>query len=122
MGSNNCARWQWNSRLPRIIFKVAGGIEVPVDVEVGTSVLEAAWNNNIDIEGACEGAMACSTCHVILGEKDFDKLDDPSEEEEDLLDLAWGVRPTSRLGCQIIVTDALDGTMFLLPASTNNQM
>ena len=122
MGSDICARWQWNSDLPRIIFKVAGGIEVPVDVEVGTSVLEAAWNNNIDIEGACEGAMACSTCHVILGEKDFDKLDDPSEEEEDLLDLAWGVRPTSRLGCQIIVTDALDGTMFLLPASTNNQM
>ena len=122
MGSNNSARWQWNSDLPRIIFKVAGGIEVPVDVEVGTSVLEAAWNNNIDIEGACEGAMACSTCHVILDEKDFDKLDDPSEEEEDLLDLAWGVRPTSRLGCQIIVTDALDGTMFLLPASTNNQM
>ena len=108
--------------MPRIIFKVAGGIEVPVDVKVGTSVLEAAWNNNIDIEGACEGAMACSTCHVILGEKDFDKLGVPSEEEEDLLDLAWGVRPTSRLGCQIIVTDALDGTMFLLPASTNNQL
>ena len=82
------ARWQWNNDLPRIIFKLAGGIEVPVDVEVGTSVLEAAWNNKIDIEGACEGAMACSTCHVILGEKDFDKLDDPSEEEEDLLDLA----------------------------------
>ena len=122
MGSNICARWQWNSDLPRIIFKVAGGIEVPVDVEVGTSVLEAAWNNNIDIEGACEGAMACSTCHVILGKKDFDKLDDPSEEEEDLLDLAWGVRPTSRLGCQIIITKDLDGVVFQLPESTNNQM
>ena len=108
--------------MPRIIFKVAGGIEVPVDVEVGTSVLEAAWNNNIDIEGACEGAMACSTCHVILGKKDFDKLDDPSEEEEDLLDLAWGVRPTSRLGCQIIITKDLDGVVFQLPESTNNQM
>ena len=108
--------------MPRIIFRTPAGVETPVDVEAGTSVLQAAWDNNIDIEGACEGVMACSTCHVIVAEADFDKLDNPSDEEEDLLDLAWGVRTTSRLGCQIVVTDALDGIKLLLPAATNNQV
>jgi 2Fe-2S ferredoxin len=108
--------------MPRIVFKTAAGVEIPVDVQVGTSVLQAAWDNKIDIEGACEGVMACSTCHVIVAQADFDKLDNPSDEEEDLLDLAWGVRTNSRLGCQIVVTDALDGMQLLLPASTNNQV
>ena len=108
--------------MPRIVFKTADGVESPVDVAAGTTVLQAAWDGNIDIEGACEGVLACSTCHVIVSIDYFDKLDDPSDEEEDLLDLAWGVRPTSRLGCQITVTDELDGMELLLPASTNNQM
>ena len=108
--------------MPRIVFKSADGQETAVEVAAGTTVLQAAWDNDIDIEGACEGVMACSTCHVIVGGGYFDKLDDPSDEEEDLLDLAWGVRPTSRLGCQIAVTDELDGIELLLPASTNNQM
>lgn len=108
--------------MPRIVFKTAEGVETPVEVSAGITVLQAAWDNNIDIEGACEGVMACSTCHVIVDGAYFDRLDDPSNEEEDLLDLAWGVRPTSRLGCQIVVTDELDGMVLLLPASTNNQM
>jgi ferredoxin len=108
--------------VPRIVFKTAEGVETPVEVVAGITVLQAAWDNNIDIEGACEGVMACSTCHVIVDGAYFDRLDDPSNEEEDLLDLAWGVRPTSRLGCQIVVTDELDGMVLLLPASTNNQM
>lgn len=108
--------------MPRIVFKTAEGVETPVEVAAGITVLQAAWDNNIDIEGACEGVMACSTCHVIVDGAYFDGLDDPSDEEEDLLDLAWGVRPTSRLGCQIVVTDELDGMVLLLPASTNNQM
>ena len=108
--------------MPKIVFKTTGGVETPVEVTTGTTVLQAAWDNNIDIEGACEGVMACSTCHVIVAEDHCTKLDDPSDEEEDLLDLAWGVRPTSRLGCQIVVTDDLDGMELLLPASTNNQM
>lgn len=116
------ARGRRNKAVPRIVFKTADGVEMPVDVETGTTVLQAAWDNKINIEGACEGVMACSTCHVIVAQDDFDKLDDPSDEEEDLLDLAWGVRPTSRLGCQIVVTDALDGLELLLPATTNNQM
>ena len=108
--------------MPKIVFKTTGGVETPVEVTTGTTVLQAAWDNNIDIEGACEGVMACSTCHVIVAEDYCAKLDDPSDEEEDLLDLAWGVRPTSRLGCQIVVTDDLDGMELLLPASTNNQI
>ncbi len=108
--------------MPRIVFVGAGGAEAAVDVASGTSVLQAAWDNDIGIEGACEGAMACSTCHVYVDNAHFDLLPEPSDEEEDLLDLAWGVRPTSRLGCQITVTEELDGMIVTLPAETNNQM
>lgn len=108
--------------MPRIVFIAPGGAETPVDVPAGTTVLQAAWDNGIDIEGACEGSMACSTCHVIVDDDHFGLLPGPSDEEEDLLDLAYGVRPTSRLGCQVVVTDALDGMRLRLPASTNNQM
>lgn len=108
--------------MPKVIFIAPDGTQTETDVAAGTSVLQAAWDNEIDIEGACEGCMACSTCHVIVDDAQFALLPDPSDEEEDLLDLAWGVRPTSRLGCQITVTDALDGIRVSLPASTNNQM
>jgi len=108
--------------MPTVIFKLPGGTETEVEVEVGKSVLQAAWDNNIDMEGACEGAMACSTCHVYLENSTFEQLPEPTEEEDDLLDLAWGVRPTSRLGCQITITADLDGIVLTLPATTNNQM
>ena len=108
--------------MPTVIFKLPDGTKTEVEVEVGKSVLQAAWDNNIDMEGACEGAMACSTCHVYLEERAFDQLPEPTEEEDDLLDLAWGVRPTSRLGCQITITADLDGIVLTLPATTNNQM
>ena len=108
--------------MPRILFVSPAGQESAVDVAAGVSVLQAAWDNGVDIEGACEGAMACSTCHVIVDPAHFDRLPDPTDEEEDLLDLAWGVRPTSRLGCQITVTDDLDGLVLALPSQTNNQM
>ena len=108
--------------MPRIVFRSPGGVETPVLVPAGTSVLEAAWANNINIEGACEGAMACSTCHVVVNATYFARLPAPSEEEQDLLDLAWGLQPTSRLGCQVLITDELDGITFLLPSDTNNQM
>jgi 2Fe-2S ferredoxin len=108
--------------MPRIVFVTPDGNQTPVDVAEGTSVLQAAWDNKIDIEGACEGCMACSTCHVIVDEPHFADLPDPSDEEEDLLDLASGVRPTSRLGCQITITAGTDGIVITLPATTNNQM
>lgn len=108
--------------MPRIVFISPNGERTEVDAEAGATVLELAWDNAVDIEGACEGSMACSTCHVIVDPAFFDRMPELSEEEEYMLDLAWGVRPTSRLGCQIVVTDELDGMELTLPAETNNQM
>jgi len=93
-----------------------------VDAPVGLSVLEIAHRNKIDLEGACEGSLACSTCHVIVEDEDFDRLAEPTEDEEDMLDLAFGLTRTSRLGCQIIITEELDGLTVSLPAGTRNMM
>jgi 2Fe-2S ferredoxin len=91
-----------------------------VDAPLGLSVLEIAHRNDIDIEGACEGSLACSTCHVIVDPDWFDLLKDATEDEEDMLDLAFGLTQTSRLGCQIIMSDELDGLTVKLPAATRN--
>ena len=104
----------------KIIF-IEKGEKKEFDVPVGTTVLEAAHNNNIDLEGACEGSLACSTCHVIVeDEKHYSILDEPSEDEEDMLDLAFGLTPTSRLGCQIVMTKELDGFTVTVPDETRN--
>lgn len=98
-----------------------GGARV-VEAAAGRSVLEIAHDNDIDIEGACEGCMACSTCHVIVDAAFYDRLPPASEDEADMLDLAFGLTPTSRLGCQLTLTDALDGLVVTLPASTRNAL
>jgi 2Fe-2S ferredoxin len=85
-------------------------------------VLEIAHRNGIDLEGACEGSLACSTCHVIVDKAWYDKLGAASEDEEDMLDLAFGLTHTSRLGCQIRITPELDGLTVRLPAATRNMM
>ncbi len=108
--------------MPRVVFVSPDGTRREIDAPCGKTILEIAQANDVDIEGACEGVMACSTCHVIVASGDFDRLDEPSEDEDDMLDLAWGVAPTSRLGCQITITEALDGIELTLPADTNNQM
>lgn len=99
---------------------VTQGKTIALDVPVGTSILEAAHNNDIDLEGACEGSLACSTCHVIVDDAYFNKLEEPSEDEEDMLDLAFGLTKTSRLGCQIILTKELDGITVEIPSETRN--
>lgn len=91
-----------------------------VDAPAGHSLLRIAHDNNIDIEGACEGAMACSTCHVIVESDWFNRLEPASEDEEDMLDLAFGLTRTSRLGCQIVMSEALDGLTVRLPKDTRN--
>ena len=108
--------------LPRLVFIAPDGTRKEVEAPLGLSILEIAHRNDIDIEGACEGSMACSTCHVIVDPDWFARLEEPSEDEEDMLDLAFGLTPTSRLGCQIIVTEELDGLTVTLPAETFNQM
>lgn len=104
--------------MPKMTFIVADGTRREVDAPEGASLLEIAHDNGLEdaIEGACEGCMACSTCHVVVADEWFAKLPPPSEEESDLLDLAVGLTPTSRLGCQIHLTDALDGLVVRVPA------
>ena len=106
--------------MTKIIFEIAEGEEREVEAEEGLSVLEVAHKYNIDLEGACEGSLACSTCHVIVDESFYDKLEVPLEAEEDMLDLAFGLTQTSRLGCQIIITPELDGLRLRLPTATRN--
>ena len=101
--------------MPKIVFVDTDGTEEEVEAAEGLSLLEVAHLNSIDIEGACEGSLACATCHVIVEPAWFDKLDEIKEDEEDMLDLAFGLKPTSRLGCQIIVSQELDGLTVHLP-------
>ena len=106
--------------MPIMTFVTRDGSEKTVDAPNGVSVLEIAHKNAIDLEGACEGSLACSTCHVIVDSAYYDKLKDATDDEEDMLDLAFGLTHTSRLGCQIIMSDALDGLRVSLPAATRN--
>jgi 2Fe-2S ferredoxin len=106
--------------LPKVTFIGLDGAKTNVESLSGVSILEIAQSNGIDVEGACEGGMACSTCHLIVDPNWFDFLEAASEEEEDMLDLTFGLTRTSRLGCQIILTDNLDGIVFSLPNETNN--
>ena len=108
--------------MPRMTFINQDGSRAEVEAPIGQSVLEIARANNIDIEGACEGSLACSTCHVIVDSVDFERLAEATEDEEDMLDLAFGLTATSRLGCQIIMSQELDGMTVTLPAETYNMM
>ena len=106
--------------MPKMNFVDNDGNKKEVDAPLGLSVLEIAHRNKIDLEGACEGSLACSTCHVIVEDPYFDQLEEASEDEEDMLDLAFALTHTSRLGCQIIMTEELDGLTVKLPAATRN--
>jgi ferredoxin len=100
-----------------ITFIAANGQEqTQVTASPGDRLLEVAQGAGQPLEGTCEGAMACSTCHVIIDAAWFDKLPPASEDEEDMLDFAAGVRATSRLACQIRLTKALDGLVVHIPA------
>ena len=108
--------------MPKMTFIQRDGSRREVEAPVGLSVLEIAHRNDIDIEGACEGSLACSTCHVIVDSEWYELLKDATEDEEDMLDLAFGLTQTSRLGCQIIMTEDLDGLTVKLPQATRNMM
>lgn len=106
----------------KMTFVLPDGTAQEVDAPNGLSVMEVAHRNGIDLEGACEGALACSTCHVIVEQDFYDMLDEASEDEEDMLDLAFGLTHTSRLGCQIIMCKELNGLKVTLPNATRNMM
>ncbi len=102
--------------MPRLTFVDPAGGRHEIEAESGLSVMQIARAHDLGIEGTCDGEMACATCHVILEPADAARLGVATAEEEDMLDLATGVRPTSRLGCQIVVTEELDGLTVHLPA------
>lgn len=106
--------------MPKMTFIERGGNRKVVDAPVGTSVMEIARRNGIDVEGACEGSLACSTCHVIVEEGWLAKLKPATDDEEDMLDLAFGITKASRLGCQILMTPELDGLVVRLPKEVRN--
>ncbi|MSO92861.1 MAG: 2Fe-2S iron-sulfur cluster binding domain-containing protein [Rhodospirillales bacterium] len=106
--------------MSRMTFIDRKGERREVDAPDGVSLLEIAHRHGIDLEGACEGSMACSTCHVIVDPEWFGKLPALSEEEEDMLDLAFGLTKTSRLGCQITMCRELDGIVVRLPTVHRN--
>jgi 2Fe-2S ferredoxin len=101
--------------MPRLIVIDAGGVELPIEAPCGLSVMQVARMHDLGVEGTCDGSLACATCHVIVAPEDAGRLAEASAEEEDMLDLAQGVRPTSRLGCQIVLTEELDGLTVRLP-------
>jgi ferredoxin, 2Fe-2S len=103
--------------MPRMTFITAAGERQEIEAPSGLSVMEIARMHDLGIEGACEGSVACATCHVIVDAAYAGRLDEASAEEEEMLDLALGVQPTSRLGCQIVLTEDLDGLTVRLPAS-----
>ena len=108
--------------MPKMIFVERDGTRREVDAPVGRSVLEIARRHDIDIEGACDGSLACSTCHVVVDPDWYDLLKEASEDEEDMLDLAFNLTRTSRLGCQIVITEELDGLTVELPAATRDPL
>ena len=102
--------------MPRITFIQPDGTEQVVEGQVGATVMETAKKHLVDgIEAECGGACACATCHVYVDDAWREKVGGPTEMEEDMLDFAFDVRPTSRLSCQIKVTDELDGLVVRVP-------
>jgi ferredoxin len=101
-------------------FISANGTTRTATASAGDRLLEVAQNADQPLEGTCEGQMACSTCHVIVDADWFARLPAAREEEEDMLDLAAGATRTSRLACQIILTETLDGLVVHIPNESRN--
>jgi 2Fe-2S ferredoxin len=106
----------------KVVMVDATGARQELSGAAGVSLMQLAKTHGVDMEGACEGCMACSTCHVIVDKAWFAKLPPPADAEADMLDLTYGVTPTSRLGCQIVLGPELDGLTVRLPAATRNMM
>lgn len=106
-----------------ITFIKASGERIKAKGKIGDSILDIVVNNDIDLDGygACEGTLTCSTCHLIFPKDVYDNLPNkPTDEETDMLDLAYELTDTSRLGCQIIMTEELDGIEVRVPSTIND--
>ena len=102
--------------MPKITYIDSGGHSRTVEAEVGATVMETALRNDVPgIEAECGGACACATCHVYVDEAWMAIVGEPEAMEEDMLDFAYEVRPTSRLSCQIRVRDEIDVLIVSIP-------
>lgn len=101
-------------------FKADGKLDREVEGAAGQRLLDVAWGAKQPLEGACEGVMSCSTCHVIVDEADFARLPPASEEEEDMLDLAACATRRSRLACQIILGEEMATLDVRIPPTARN--
>lgn len=128
---NQIIRWHGDGPGPdaptvNITFINPDDSKTPITARVGETLLQTSHRTGIEMEGACEGVCACSTCHIILEQDLYDQLLDEtehgalSEDEEDMLDMAFGLTHTSRLGCQITVKENMDGSVFTMPKATRN--
>ena len=104
----------------KITFISKDGSLQTFEVAEGDNILDIAQAHNLEMEGACGGLCACLTCHVIVDPEFYDEIPEPDDDENDMLDLAFGLTETSRLGCQVVMTKELDGIRIALPAMTRN--
>lgn len=112
-----------NKKEIKVTFVKADGERLVAKGKVGDSLLDVIVNNDVDLDGfgACEGTLTCSTCHLILKKEDFDNLPDkPTDEELDMLDLAYDLTDTSRLGCQVILSENHNELEVQVPATIND--
>ncbi|KAK6212065.1 2Fe-2S iron-sulfur cluster binding domain-containing protein [Colletotrichum tabaci] len=104
-----------------VTFVDKDGDEHKIAVSEGDNLLDVAQDNDLEMEGACGGSCACSTCHIIVADEEYyDKMPEPEDDENDMLDLAFGLTETSRLGCQVTMKKELDGLRVKLPSMTRN--
>tara|TARA_B100000686_G_C16112898_1_gene628776 strand:- start:203 stop:514 length:312 start_codon:yes stop_codon:yes gene_type:complete len=101
--------------MPKVTFITLDGQKHELEAEEGTTLMEIGRDANLGIEGTCGGSLSCATCHVIIDPEWFERTGKPDVDEEDMLDLAFGLEPTSRLGCQIRLDDSLDGLVVKIP-------
>lgn len=121
----NHGEYEWEDpkstdQIVNITYITKDGQRIPIKGKIGDNVLYLAHRHNIDMEGACEASLACTTCHVYVNDKYLDSLPEATEKEDDLLDMAPFLRENSRLGCQIVLQRELDGIELTLPAATRN--
>ncbi len=103
--------------MPKITYIDSSGNQKTIDVAIGLSVMEGAIQNNIPgIDADCGGGMACATCHVYVKEEWFNKLPKAEDGEQDMIDMAFEPKKNSRLSCQLIVSDELDGLIVTTPS------
>ena len=101
--------------MPKITFIQKDGSKIEVNAEVGKTLLEVAEQNNIELIGACGGSCACGSCHVYIDEETLKKIEPAKEDEENVLDVVFNIQPNSRLACQVVVSEEMDGAIITIP-------